>query len=156
MRVHRIKRLATLAVGVLGAVLAFAPELSGPATGAEIANAQTTAPPVVARRLQMGVGKSIIVDLPSEASEIFVGDPRVADAIVRSARRLYIDAVANGQTSTFALDKAGRQIAVFEISVGRDVGELTDLLRAAIPGNDIQVRTVADSIVPRPMPSMPV
>ena len=31
-----------------------------------------------------------------------------------------------------------------EVSVGRDVGELSNLLNAAIPGNDIHVRTVAE------------
>jgi pilus assembly protein CpaC len=146
VKILRFGSLATCAAGAFAAALALAPELSAPAA-AETVNAQPAAVSPIARRLQMGVGKSVIVDLPAEASEIFVGDPKVADAIVRSARRLYIDAIANGQTSIFALDKAGHQIAVFEISVGRDVGELTDLLRAAIPGNDIQVRTVADSII---------
>jgi pilus assembly protein CpaC len=147
MSTRRAKRLAILTASAFAAILATAPRMSPPAAGAEIANMQTTNAAGVTHRLQMGVGKSVIIDLPSEASEIFVGDPKVANAIVRSARRLYIDAVANGQTSVFALDKDGRQIAVFEISVGRDVGELTELLRAAIPGNDIQVKTVADSII---------
>jgi pilus assembly protein CpaC len=97
--------------------------------------------------VQLGVGKSVIVDLPSDASEIFVGQPAVANAIVRSTRRLYIDAIANGQTTIIALDKDGSQIAVIEVSVGRDIGELQELLRAAIPGNDIQVKTVADSVI---------
>jgi pilus assembly protein CpaC len=147
MSIHRTKRMASVAAGSIAAALVLTPQMSAPAASAEIANAQTGTPSAVARRLQMGVGKSVIIDLPAEASEIFVGDPKVADAIVRSARRLYIDALANGQTSIFALDKSGRQIAVFEISVGRDVGELSELLRAAIPGNDIQVKTVADSII---------
>ena len=37
--------------------------------------------------LQLGVGRSVIVDLPEDATEIFVGDPKVANAVVRSARR---------------------------------------------------------------------
>src|SRR5208337_3668482 len=41
----------------------------------------------------------------------------------------------------------GRKIAILDVSVGRDVGELTKLLNASIPGNDIHVRTVADSII---------
>lgn len=147
MSIHRTKRMASVAAASIAAALVLTPQMSAPAASAEIANAQTGTPSAVARRLQMGVGKSVIIDLPAEASEIFVGDPKVADAIVRSARRLYIDALANGQTSIFALDKSGRQIAVFEISVGRDVGELSELLRAAIPGNDIQVKTVANSII---------
>jgi pilus assembly protein CpaC len=157
MRIRRIERFAPICAGFLAVGLAIAPFLSSPALSADVAVAAAVGQPVkaadgqpkspVARRLQMGVGKSLIIDLPSEASEIFVGDPKVANAIVRSARRLYIDAVANGQTSIFAMDKDGRQIAVLEISVGRDVGELSELLRAAIPGNDIQVKTVADSII---------
>ncbi len=99
------------------------------------------------RNLQMGVGKSVIVDLPEDAAEIYVGDPRIANAIVRSATRIYVSAIANGQTTIFALARDGRKIAIVEVSVGRDVGELSNLLNAAIPGNDIHVRTVADSII---------
>ncbi|WP_246731580.1 type II and III secretion system protein family protein [Methylocapsa sp. S129] len=147
MNGRRDKRFAMLRAGLLAASLAIAPQLSSPAAGADAADGQTVRASSVARHLQMGVGKSVIVDLPAEASEIFVGNPAVANAIVRSARRLYIDAIANGQTSIFALDKDGRQIVVFEVSVGRDIGELQELLRTALPGNDIQVKTVADSII---------
>jgi pilus assembly protein CpaC len=99
------------------------------------------------RNLQLGVGKSVIVDLPEDAAEIYVGDPKIANAIVRSARRIYVSAAANGQTTIFALAGDGRRIAKIEVSVGRDVGELINLLNAAIPNNDIHVRTVADSII---------
>ena len=99
------------------------------------------------KSLQLGLGRSVIVDLSEDATEIFVGEPKVANAIVRSARRLYISTLAPGQTTIFALGANGRKIAVLEISVGRDVGELAQLLKTAIPDNDIHVRTVADSII---------
>jgi pilus assembly protein CpaC len=111
--------------------------------GASVISGKST----VARRLQLGVGKSVIIDLPEDASEIFVGEPKIANAIVRSPRRIYVDAIANGETTIFAMDSKGRQIAVLEISVGRDVAELQELLRASIPGNDITVKTVADSVI---------
>jgi pilus assembly protein CpaC len=107
----------------------------------------TSAAGSVVKNLQLGAGKSIIVDLPEDAAEIYVGDPTVANAIVRSARRVYISGVSNGQTSIFALGKDGRKIAIIDVSVGRDVAELSSLLNAAIPGNDIHVRTVSDSII---------
>jgi pilus assembly protein CpaC len=142
----RIKGPALLLIAAAASVLAAAPVMA-PALGAEPGVAQLQPPAPVARRLQMGVGKSVILDLPEEAGEIFVGDPKVANAIVRSARRLYIAAIDNGQTTIFAMDRQGRQIAVIQISVGRDVGELQELLNAAMPGNDIKVKTVADSII---------
>ncbi len=95
----------------------------------------------------MGVGKSIIIDLPQDAAEIFVGNPKVANAIVRTARKLYIVAIDNGQTSIFAMDQSGRQIATFQISVGRDVGSLQEILRTALPNDAITARTVGDTII---------
>ena len=66
---------------------------------------------------------------------------------MRSARRLYVAAVANGQTTIFALAADGSKIAAIEVTVGRDIGELQELLNVALPGNDITVKTVADSII---------
>jgi pilus assembly protein CpaC len=99
------------------------------------------------RDLQLGVGKSVIVDLPEDASEIYVGDPKVANAIVRSARRLYVTATGNGQTSIFAMGPDGQKLAVIDVSVGRDINVLAQLINAAVPNNDVHVRTVADNII---------
>jgi len=103
--------------------------------------------PAITRRISMGVGKSVIVDLPQDAAEIFVGNPKVANAVVHSARKLYIIGIDNGQTTVFALDAQGRQIASLEISIGRDVGELEQILKAALPTSDIVTRTVNDTII---------
>ena len=100
-----------------------------------------------ARRVSMGVGKSTIIDLPEDAAEIFVANPAVANAIVRTARKIYVIGVGAGQTSLFALDKQGREIASFEINIGRDIGELSQILHAALPGAAIQVRTINDTII---------
>ena len=99
------------------------------------------------QRLSMGIGKSVIIDLPRDASEIFVGNPAVANAVVRSPRKLYVIGVANGQTTIFAIDARGAQIAKIDINIGRDVGELQRILKAAVPSSDISARTVEDSII---------
>ena len=41
----------------------------------------------------------------------------------------------------------GRRIAVIQVSVGRNVAELSNLLNTAIPGNQIHVRTVENTII---------
>ena len=100
------------------------------------------------QRLTMPVGKSVIVDLPSDASEVFVGRPEVANAVVRSPRRLYVMAIARGPTTIFALDKDGRQITTLEINViGRDIGELSGILKTVMPDNDIRIQAVDDTII---------
>ena len=100
-----------------------------------------------AERITMGVGKSTIIDLTEDAAEIFVANPAVANAIVRTARKIYIIGTGSGQTTLFALDKQGREIAAYEINIGRDVGELTQILNVALPGSRIVVRTVGDSLI---------
>ena len=95
----------------------------------------------------MGVGKSIIVDLPADAGEIFVGNPAIANAVVRSARKIYIIGQATGQTTIYAMDKQGRRIATLELSIGRDIGEMQAIIRAALPKSKIIARTVNDSII---------
>jgi pilus assembly protein CpaC len=152
MKNHRLARRSALSIGAVIALIALGPQT--PALSAETAPSSSSAVDRTCqlgagavKNLQIGVGKSVICDLREDAAEIFVGEPKVANAIVRSARRLYVSTLSDGQTTIFALAADGRKIAELDISVGRDVGELSALLNAAIPGNDIHVRTVSESII---------
>ena len=147
MRRHRIQGRSNIAVCVAAALLAIAPASTVRAADGDDFARMGAMSDATAQPLQLGVGQSVIRDLPEEAGEIYVGDPTVANAIVRTAKRIYISGVANGHTSIFALAKDGRRIAFFQVSVGRAVGELTALLNVAIPGNEIRVRTVENTII---------
>ncbi|MBI1868798.1 MAG: type II and III secretion system protein family protein [Methylocystis sp.] len=134
-------------VGVVAATLVAAAGAAPLALSQDRWGAESSDGATLSRRIAMGVGKSIIVDLPGEAAEIVVGNPKVANAVVRSTRKLYVMGVDSGQTTIFAVDRVGRQIANLEISIGRDVGELGPLLKAALPKSNIVARTVNDSII---------
>ncbi|HEX4767493.1 MAG TPA: type II and III secretion system protein family protein [Lichenihabitans sp.] len=145
-----VASLAAL-VGAPAAAMAQTPVLTPdlpPAAASPTTSTVVLAPGQHTRRLTIPTGKSLIVDLPSDASEVFVGNPAVANAIVRSARRLYVMAVGNGQTTIFALDKQGHQIAALEfVIVGRDLGDLKSILDTAIPGNEIVVKGIDDTVI---------
>ena len=66
---------------------------------------------------------SRIIELPQDAAEIFVANPKVANAVVRSPRKLYIVGMDTGQTSVVALDQQGRQIAALEVSIRHNIGQ---------------------------------
>ncbi len=104
---------------------------------------------VTPQRISMEVGQSRIIDLPQDAAEIFVANPRVANAVVRSPRKLYVIGMDTGQTSVVALDQQGREIAALELNIRRDIniGELQQILRAAMPAAAIVARTVNDTII---------
>ena len=120
------RRVSTFVCGLSASLILLAPTQDIFAQSRlQVEDGNSTA---LTRSISMGIGKSVIVDLPEDASEIFVGDPKVANAIVRSARKLYVIGLDNGQTTVFAMDKAGHQIAALQISIGRDIGELQRIL----------------------------
>ena len=147
MKSDRTQRRPNIILCVAAALLAVAPASIVRAADGAGSVRMAGASDAAAQRLQLGVGESRIVNLPEEAGEIYVGDPKIANAIVRSAKRIYISGVANGQTTILALARDGGTIAKFAVSIGRSTSELSAILNAAIPGNDITVRTVEDSVI---------
>src|SRR5262245_2239524 len=97
--------------------------------------------------LPLGVGKSVVIDLPRDVKDVLVGDPTFANAVIRSTRRAYIIGVKVGQTSVYFFDNEGQQIAGFDIAVTRDLNCLRGALKQALPGLDIQVEALGDGVV---------
>ncbi len=143
-------KLGVLACGALAlSFAALAPTMAqaGKAPRAPAADVDGVGARAYTKRITLGVGRTIIYDLPAEASEIIVGDPKVANAVVRSTRKLYIIGVGAGQTTIIAMDRDGRQIANVEMNVGRDLDELSKILGTALPNSRIIVKQVNDALV---------
>ncbi len=88
--------------------------------------------------IPLGLNKSKVVDLPRDAHDIVVADPSVADAVTRTARRIYLFGKAVGQTNIFVFDAAGREIAVLDLKVERDIAGLAATIRRFIPTADVK------------------
>ncbi|AMJ62334.1 type II and III secretion system protein family protein [Bosea sp. PAMC 26642] len=101
----------------------------------------------IARKLDLSIGRSLVVELPRDAKEVFVANPKVANAVVRSARKIFIIGIADGSTSMFVIDAEGRQISALEIEVGRDLNVLRQTLRSAMPNARIEVKPAGTSIL---------
>ena len=100
------------------------------------------------RFVALGVGKSVAIDLPADIKDVLVADPKIANAVVRSARRVYIIGVTVGQTNIFFFDAQGRQIAGFDIAVTRDLNGVRAAFKRIMPDADIHIEGVgADGIV---------
>ncbi len=97
------------------------------------------------RRVELTAGRSVIVDLPRDAKEVFVANPAVANAVVRSTRKVFVIGMADGATTIFIMDAEGRQIAALDVTVARDLNlsTLRDLLQQSIPGGRFDVRSSA-------------
>jgi pilus assembly protein CpaC len=97
------------------------------------------------RFLAIGTGKSIIVDLPREAKDVLVANPKVANAIIRSAQRAYIIGGDVGQTNVVFFDAGGQQIVSYDIAVKRDLNGVRAALRQSLPG--IQIEGVGEGVL---------
>jgi pilus assembly protein CpaC len=106
------------------------------------------------RFLALGVGKSVVIDLPREVKDVLVADPKIANAVVRSAQRAYIIGAAVGQTNVVFFDADGQQVAAYDIAVKRDLNGVRAALKQTLPG--IAIEGVGDGVILTGSVSSPV
>jgi len=143
-------RLPLVRVAVLAAPIAFASWAFWPAAvtaepsprGATLAASDSSS-----RFIALGLGKSVVVDLPRDAKDVLVANPQIANAVVRSARRAYLIGVAIGQTNVYFFDAQGRQIAGFDIAVTRDLNGVRAALKKLMPQEDVRIEGVNDGVM---------
>jgi pilus assembly protein CpaC len=138
---------SNLTAAIAALALAFASSAHAQATNRALVPNADTSEQSIPRKLDLSIGRSSIVELPRDAKEVFVANPKVANAVVRSSRKLFVIGIADGSTSMFAIDAEGHQIAALEITVGRDLAVLRQTLGTAMPGSRIEVKPAGNSIL---------
>ena len=99
------------------------------------------------RFLALGIGKSVIVDLPRDAKDVLVADPKIATAVIRSPQRAYIIGATVGQTNVVFFDSDGQQIASYDIAIKRDLNGVRAALKQMLPSAGIQAEGIGDSVM---------
>ena len=92
-------------------------------------------------------GKSAVVDLPTEARDVMVTDPKVADVVLSTPRRIYVTGVAAGQTDATFVDGMGRRILHLDIRVDQDWTAASDTLATMMPGTKIRVHAANNNLI---------
>lgn len=103
--------------------------------------------PGVSKRVKLGLNKAIVIDLPTDAHDILVADPSLADAVTRTSRRLYLFGKTVGQTNIFIFGPSGEEIVAIDLEIERDVSGLQGHLARFLPDSDIKVEIISDNIV---------
>jgi pilus assembly protein CpaC len=144
MRTALVSALSLSAVAALTLIPALTPVL---------ASEDRVAAPVAAggqtkvRFLALGIGKSVIIDLPSDVKDVLVADPKIANAVIRSSQRAYIIGATVGQTNVVFFDSEGQQIAAYDIAVKRDLNGVRAALKQMLPNAGIQTEGIGDSVM---------
>jgi pilus assembly protein CpaC len=103
--------------------------------------------PLKTRFLALGIGKSVIIDLPRDVKDVLVADPKIANAVIRSPQRAYIIGSAVGQTNVVFFDADGQQIASYDIAIKRDLNGIRAALKQLLPAAAIQAEGIGDSVM---------
>ncbi|MCV9962300.1 type II and III secretion system protein family protein [Pararhizobium sp. BT-229] len=103
--------------------------------------------PGVKKTIKLGLNKAVVVDLPTDAHDILVADPMLADAVTRTSRRIYLFGKMVGQTNIFVFGPGGEEIVSLDLEVERDISNLEANLRRFLPDSDIKVEIISDNIV---------
>jgi pilus assembly protein CpaC len=144
MRTFVVRALSFSAV----AALTLNPALTSvAASDSTIAAPVATVGQMKARFLALGIGKSVVIDFPQDVKDVLVGDPKIANAVVRSAQRAYIIGSAVGQTNVVFFDAAGQQIASYDIAVKRDLNGVRAALKQTLPNAGIQIEGVGEGVM---------
>ena len=131
-RLNKIGR-ASLGTAVAAALAAsFAVAIPGRAA------AQPPGAVTPSNTVTLSAGTGRLIQLDGTMSDLFVANDSVADVQVRSSNQIYIFGKAQGQTTVYATDRAGRILYSANVRVGTNIGSVDELMRLAMPEADIR------------------
>lgn len=144
-------RSLALSFAILATVLCSAPAGAAPpqreSADARVINVSARGAGTAHQHITLALDKAAIVQLDTDARDVLVSNPGIVDAVVRTARRVYLLGMKTGQTNAFFFDAAGHQVLALDISVERDVAGITSLMHTNFPGSDIKVTALNDNLV---------
>ncbi|MEL6977239.1 MAG: type II and III secretion system protein family protein [Pseudomonadota bacterium] len=93
------------------------------------------------------VGTAVILEGSSTLSEVSVADPEIADVSPLSQRAVYLLGRNIGRTNLTVLNENGDVVSFINVSVVPNFIELKARLQELLPGEPVEVRSVADGVV---------
>jgi len=119
---------------------------------ATAASAQAAPPPgtagVGSYELDVGAGKSQVLQTPGLYTDLMVGDPKIADVVPLTNHSVYVVGKSVGSTALSIYGPGKRLMAAVNVVVGPDVQTLQSRLHDLLPNeSDVAVRISNDSLV---------
>src|SRR5579864_4316499 len=125
-----------------GAVLwAQIPALPASAVVAGVPASEVDAGPV-----RLLVGRSMVLDVGTTITRVSLTSADIADALVTAPTQLLINGKTPGTISMFVWDKVGT-LKRYEVSVRRDLAQLSEQMRQLFPGEKIDVQSNGKNVV---------
>ncbi len=98
-----------------------------------------------AEDLRLYGGKTIVLEYPSDISQISTNDPGVVDAVGVTTREILLEAKASGFATVIVWTKAGDR-NIYNVTVDQNLEPLRRLLKETFPNEDIHIQASRDSL----------
>jgi len=104
------------------------------------AAAQTTS-----EDLKVTVGKSVVIDYPTDINRISTSNPEIVDAVAVSTREILLHAKGHGVGTVVVWAKTGQR-TFYNVSVEHNLEPIRRLLKDTFPTEDVRVQAARDSV----------
>jgi len=136
------------ALGIVCFSAADAADPSAPAgAGAPAPSASISQVPATGSPIVLEAGKGTLIRLSSPAATVFIANPDVADVQVKTPSLIYLSAKTPGETVVYAVDAQDNVLLHAPVRVEHDLSRVRDSLHELMPGENIGVKSVDNSLV---------
>jgi pilus assembly protein CpaC len=129
------------------AATAAPPAATAPSAAASNVSAAMSQVPASGAPIVLDAGKGTLIRLSGPASTVFVANPDIADVQVKSPELIYISAKAPGETVVYAVGSSNNVLLHSPVRVDHDLSRLRDSMHQLMPGENINVNSVDNSVV---------
>ena len=99
------------------------------------------------RKVLLGLHKAMIVELPVDARDVLVSHPTTIDAVVLTARKVFLLAKEVGEANVFFIGRDGQKLLLLDMTVRRDLTELSDMLHQLLPSARLKLSATGEGVV---------
>jgi pilus assembly protein CpaC len=92
-------------------------------------------------------GKGTLIRLNAPAATVFIANPDIADVQVKSPSLIYVSAKTPGETVIYAVDAGDNVLLHSPVRVQHDLSRMRQSMHALMPGENISVNSVDNSLV---------
>jgi pilus assembly protein CpaC len=107
----------------------------------------SAAAPAGTAQFDLPLNKTRAIELDRAVRDVIIGNPAVADVVVRAPGQVYLIGRAIGDTNVFLVDAKGNLVRKLEVVVHPDGASVEAALRELLPKERISARGVGDSVV---------
>jgi len=98
-------------------------------------------------QFELPLNKTRPIELDRAVRDVIIGNPEVADVVVRAPGQVYLIGRSVGETNVFLVDAKGNLIRKLDVVVNPDGSSVEDAIRQLLPKERINAKGVGDSVV---------